>query len=925
MHVKMDVPAGRLIRMVVLLLSFAACCYFTAGAQINQSYAHASLAEKIYIQLDSKVYTNDNTVWFKAIVTDATDHAPSRLSGVLWVELVGPGETIIEQKRIKLLNGTGDGFFQLNPAYTAGVYLVRAYTEWNKNFGADFFFTEYITLFAATPAIKATAIRNVTLVKGQLNERRLTAFLDPFVIDSLHSKDLTLVVSVDEQKDTIAIKKNSRNLYLLDYPIPPTCQLVTLQVQTKNHFSDAKTIVLDTSWLDLQFFPESGELVHGLPALVAFKALDCNGVGKLLEGEIVNEQGAVLASFTGNSAGMGSVELPVMDSSVKLFARLLPLPAGGQKKLYPLPAVVPKGNALSVKKADNQIQVKAVSNYLATDSVTVRVTCRGLIYYDIKGVLKNGRLSFSLPTDQFPEGILCFTMLADSMHPVAERLYFNQRPDNRIRIALSTDQPSYTQRDGTKLSIETTDHEGRPVSANVSVLVVNKEQLGQLQDRRQNILSFFLLSSDLKGTIENPGWYFRNNENQDADLDALLLTQGWRKYLYTKPPGKILFQPETNVTVSGSVGGLIFTKKMQKGNRLTMMTFGPNPSFQTQLTDSLGRFKFLLPDEYGDHLNILLQSANKSGVKKDYTLTLDKKEPPAISFNQVKTVVPPDSVIHALVEKNRKRKKLLDAQQLASGKMLDEVILKSYRMTPERKKVADEYGKPAQVIEGQAIRDKEAKWSYGLYSVLMFNFPGQVAVNRATDGTLYARLHNSEITLVVIDGVPVLENQYPLIPNIPPSEVSSFELIPYAKNFLHLYCTVFPMGCATAPAWGNVIAIYTYGKKGIFGANRAEGIMKTAVPVLSTTREFYAPKYDQLKPADWDNPDLRALIHWQPILKTDSLGKAATQFYNADNMGAMQVVVEAIADDGRIGYAEMVYEVKLNTLLRNPGAKRSAD
>ena len=254
MPVKKDALINNFIRKVVLFLLLSAFVQVPSKAQTNQLYAHASLAEKIYLQLDSKVYTNDNTVWFKAIVTDAIEHSPTRLSGVLWVELVGPRETIIEQKRIKLELGIGDGFFQLNQTYPTGVYLIRAYTEWSKNFGTDFFFGEYIRVFAATSAIKATAIRNVTLVEGHNNTRRLTAFLDPFIIDSLHSKDLTLFISSDERKDTLALKKNSKNLYLLDYPLPPACQLVTLQVQTKNHFSEAKTIVLDTSYLDLEFF-----------------------------------------------------------------------------------------------------------------------------------------------------------------------------------------------------------------------------------------------------------------------------------------------------------------------------------------------------------------------------------------------------------------------------------------------------------------------------------------------------------------------------------------------------------------------------------------------------------------------------------------------------------------------------------------------
>ena len=81
--------------------------------------------------MDGKVYTTDKTIWFKSVVTSASDHTLTKLSGVLYVELIGPDEKIIEKKLIKLENGIGDGFFDLNQSYSEGLYLIRAYTEWN--------------------------------------------------------------------------------------------------------------------------------------------------------------------------------------------------------------------------------------------------------------------------------------------------------------------------------------------------------------------------------------------------------------------------------------------------------------------------------------------------------------------------------------------------------------------------------------------------------------------------------------------------------------------------------------------------------------------------------------------------------------------------------------------------------------------------
>lgn len=171
-----------------------------------------------------------------------------------------------------------------------------------------------------------------------------------------------------------------------------------------------------------------------------------------------------------------------------------------------------------------------------------------MIYYDLKGRLKEGVLILSLPANMLPEGIIAFTMMDSQRQAVAERLFFNERPESRINIALSTDEDTYSQRDLTKLDIQITNNDGH------------------------------------------------------ADLEALLLSQGWRKYLYSKPTGKFHFKPEAKLYVSGSVGGVKSMKK-RKEIELTMMTFGHSRSVQSQTTDSLGRFNFSINDECGSQVH----------------------------------------------------------------------------------------------------------------------------------------------------------------------------------------------------------------------------------------------------------------------------------------------------------------------------------
>jgi hypothetical protein len=903
-----------LVTVILILASFLTS--FSSGAQIPNNYSQGLYPEKIYLQTDGKVYSTDQTIWFKAIVVDGVSHIPDKLSRILYVELIGPNERIIEKKLIRLENGIGNGFFGLSPNSSAGEYLIRAYTEWNKNFGTDFFFTEYIHVLAFSASPKVDPIGKITLLKGQNNDYRLMASLNPSVIDSLHKKDLTLILTMDEKKDTLIIRKNKDNVYSIDYILPLKCQFVNLKMKTSNQITFTKTIALDEDYLDLRFFPESGELVDGLRSKVGVKTLDSNGKGKSVEGVILTREGEVVANFKTNPLGMGSFVMPRVEDTTSYFAQINSQTQKNLVLVYPLPLVIPRGNVLSVFKTNDKILIRTSSNYLENDSIYLIISCRGLIYYVIKEGLNNGTYSLSIPCHDLPEGIIVFTMTDNTMRPLAERLYFNEIPERRINIGITADKDTFLQRELTKLSVVTKSFNGEALKANFSILVLNKTQLGEVQSNRQNILTRFLLSSELRGEIENPGYYFRKDSNKFNELDALLITQGWRKYLFNKSPDRIIYNPEAQLSVSGTVTG-VFSKKKKKAD-LTMLTFGRIKSVHKQNTDSLGRFLFILNDEYGQKMNVAIQSADKNGNNRDYKITLDTLTSPSVTFDHARTIGGADSVVQTIFEKNLERKQTEDKFSLGGTILLDEVVVNGLSLFPQRKKVIEQFGLPDEIINGKDIEAKEQKWSYGLYSVLMYGFPGsRIRIENSCDGTtLSANVANHSPTLVVIDGKALKSNEYDLIPYISPADVKGVDVIENAMNFSKLYLDAFSSAnLSKSPLSGNVIAIYTYSGKGIFGTQRSVGIVKASVPVFSFPREFYAPKYD-LQVADESNkPDLRSLIEWEPVRTTDSEGKATASFYNADVVGDMLVVVEAISETGEIGYREFTYHVKKNEVL----------
>lgn len=748
----------------------------------------------------------------------------------------------------------------------------------------------------------------------------MTAALNPREIDSLQRKDLTVRLNFDRLKDTISVKKDRRGDYQLDYKMPDTAQFLTIHIETENGFRQSKTVAMNQDHIDLQFFPESGELVHGLINTVGFKAVDYKGKGVAVEGMLYDQNHKAVTAFKSNHLGMGKLSV-IADRSTSYYAMLTTDSKQESSQRYTLPKVKAKGNLLSVAKTEAGVKFMARSNEETLDTISFEVKCRGIIHYLIKGPLKQRQLVAYLPAEELPEGILEVTLRNADSQPIAERLYFNERERERLQLNLSASRTSF-QREKTELSIEVINEEGETVNANLSVLVVPKEQVAPIQDARQNILSYFLVSSELKGEVEDPGYYFRSeNKNRLMDLDALLLTQGWRNYQYQLSPKDTFHHlPEPNLTVSGAVTGNIFRKRKQQGVGLTMMTFGEHPSVYAQDTDSLGRFRFDIGDEQGEKVNVLIQSAKKSGKKRNYSIAIDEERSPDIVFNHQRSIVLLDSVVYAQVEKKRERKSEEDAYELRYGtRMLEEVVIEDYRVTPERQSVMDRYGKPRVVISGEAIQEKEQKWSYGLYSVLLFNFPEDIRIQRVggDGGYLRAQIIGGDATLVVVDGIPVLGQNYNLIPNIPPSEVNSVELIRFAKNFSRLYLEAYPQASPMeAPPVGSVIAIYTHSRSGIFGAHVPVGIKKAAIPVFAPQREFYKPKYENLSAEDWIKPDLRSVIHWEPQVRANQEGYASTSFYNADVTGEVLVVVEAISADGEIGYQELTYDVVENPLSK---------
>ncbi|HCN85209.1 MAG TPA: hypothetical protein DIT07_16565, partial [Sphingobacteriaceae bacterium] len=228
----------------------------------------------------------------------------------------------------------------------------------------------------------------------------------------------------------------------------------------------------------------------------------------------------------------------------------------------------------------------------------------------------------------FPTGIVRFTLMSADKQPLNERIIFVDHHDN-LNITIKPSKAAYQTRDSIALAIEVKDNEGKPVEGSFSLAVTDDGQI-RTDSLSSNLLTSLLLTSDLKGTVEDPGYYFQQTQQAQKDLDHLLLTQGWIGYdpitigwkdILNPPVPQFAAEPE--FVVSGKV-----TNAFNKGSAVTgiqLLSLKPAAT-KIGVTDKGGSFSFGgLP--VAEDLKFFLRAKNKSGKSFNVGIQVDEFKP----------------------------------------------------------------------------------------------------------------------------------------------------------------------------------------------------------------------------------------------------------------------------------------------------------
>lgn len=652
---------------------------------------------------------------------------------------------------------------------------------------------------------------------------------------------------------------------------------------------------------DVQFFPEGGQLVNGIESRIAFKTISPAGKGLESSGFVLSSAGDTVTGFSAKHLGMGYFSM--MPEAGKQYTAFVKLDDGSTHK-FPIPEARPEGYVLMVDNITNRDNVRVYIRNNKPASVQGRFTViaqsRGVNIQIAQGDVSKKSVVFQIPRQLFPEGIAQITLFDETNQPVGERLVFAEK-NNRLSVHLKPSKPVFSPREKIELDIAVTDASGKPVSTHLSLAATDAGQVLEKEPYATDLVSYLLLSSDLKGVIEQPGYYFDPaNKERLPDLDVLMMTQGWRRFVW-----KDVLQDSYPTPTHLVEQGLVLAGKVVRPNQKTpgkvaltfmLMRRDSTQNILTGEADENGQFSVYGLD-FGDSTRVMIQAVMGKN-NRNLEISLENLVSPTVNWTQI----PYNPIVFQrdeLADYLKRAKEYLDIERQIRRNR--EITLKEVTIRKKKEAPTD-----SRKIYGQASNTLkiDQNMTGGAQSVLQM-LQGRIAgvnisgnpMNPTVQIRGSANFAGVVEPLFTIDGVPVSKDAV--------VSLSVYD-VDYVDVLKGAAATIFG-----SRASGGVIAVYT--KRGTpdydYSKDKVPGTLVAMLPGFQRIREFYAPRYDEPKP-EHVRPDYRPTLHWAPMIQTDADGKAQVTFFATDARTKIHVVAEGATTDGQPGVGRAVFEVK---------------
>ncbi len=561
-----------------------------AVSDLFDDYCKSTMEEKLYIHTDKESCLLGDTLWFTAYLSSAVTNLPADYSRFMYIDLVDRSDSVFYREKYSRPDSINhfNGYIPISEHLRQGEYFIRAYTYWQQNLKEEFIYKKRIRLINPFDhKIKCDIRVERTNEEGKrvlsiafvnhLNERYENAKFH-YYIPSPNGDNVPIYHNTGY---------NGRARIVVDDTLADKIW-VKFSLESNWDFEGYEDIPGSKRDFDVQFFPEGGTLVTGATQRVGFKSIGRDGGSVPVSGAIYNIDGKRIAGIESNELGMGSFTI-MADSTVTYIARLKD--ASGNVKEFKLPKAE-SGVALQISGDRNKItyNVVASENYKEKlDDCYVLMHSRGLLFYALPA---KRYADIKLNVEPVPEGII-HVILCDTLgNSYSERLWYHHSNRN-VKLDVGYDDSFSNENFRKEFPVGLRYYNKNQDTATISLSVVNIGQSG-LDLRTGGIEAYHLLTSDLGGYIEDPGHYFNlSNSKRFQDLDALLLTQGWRRFnteklLHNEITVSNEYYMERGPFISGRVKRLLSKKNLKATVTLT----GANGQVAKKETDEHGYFVF---------------------------------------------------------------------------------------------------------------------------------------------------------------------------------------------------------------------------------------------------------------------------------------------------------------------------------------------
>lgn len=654
---------------------------------------------------------------------------------------------------------------------------------------------------------------------------------------------------------------------------------------------------------DVQFFPEGGYLIDDIRCRVAFKALADDGLSVEVEGVIRNARGEVVDSIRSLHAGMGCAAFTPRDGERYYAECSIP---SGQTRRFELPATDNDACVLRVLSEEERFTVQVLARRPLPEGLSLALLCRGNLLY--RETWEPQRPALVFEREGIPGGVLQLLLLDAEGNALSERLLFN-RSEERARVSLAAAGERAPRRKQT-LTVEVRNPDGSPAEGDFSLAVTDRAAVPRPEGA--SICATLLLTSELRGYIEDPDWYFDSaHAAAETALDALLMTQGWRRYdvpaLLRGERPALHYPLEAGQEIAGRINkGGIWNRKHGL-DRYEVQLLAPQWGYVTSAPVAEDGTFALNGFDFPDSTTFVLRPVGRSGPQRNAYITLTRDSFPEVGELPKRMPEPEEKPYEAQAREYVARRGSTDLRNVT----IDTVFVVHHRR--------DENPEPEHRLASHSWNEQQIKDS-GSETILDFlqRLPG-----------VYVRgshiWYHDKVPAFLINGhldesIAMLENPMGGINyfNKTGQNIKSRKII-YADDYESLpTCLFYPLALVKSiefiPGGNSVIwgpglpnnGIFSITLKKSYELERSfldESFNNSTLisPIgYQTPSEFYSPSYPTIVHRLVNTPDYRLTIYWNSQLELNKRGQVLVEFYSSDTSSKYDAVIYGVTKDGKI-------------------------